>query len=69
MPDFAAKYVDEFDENGIEHEGNENMLQLMQMNITREEVRAFMIQRHSLERHGQTEFIDFGRAAADGRGG
>ena len=43
MPDFAAKYVDEFDENGIEHEGNENMLQLMQMNITREEVRIAMV--------------------------
>ena len=43
MPDFAAKYVDEFDENGIEHEGNENMLQLMQMNITREEVRIAIV--------------------------
>ena len=38
MPDFRAKYANEFDESGIEHEGNENMLQLMQMNITQEEV-------------------------------
>ena len=38
MPDFSAKYANEFDESKIEHEGNENMLQLMQMNITQEEV-------------------------------
>ena len=49
MPDFAAKYINEFDENGIEHEGNENMLQLMQMNITREEVRFVLIKRLAVE--------------------
>ena len=39
MPDYAAKYVNEYDENNIEHDddGNETVVQLVQMNITQEE--------------------------------
>ena len=33
MPDFSAKYANEFDESGIEHEGNENMLQLIPLHL------------------------------------
>ena len=40
QPDFAARYLDEFDEDKIEHgdDGSENFAQLVQMNITLEEV-------------------------------
>ena len=42
MPDFAAKYAGEFDETEIEHYENENVMQLMKMNITKEEVSSLI---------------------------
>ena len=39
MPDFAANYADDYNENNIEHEdeGTETVAQLVQMNITQDE--------------------------------